>query len=283
MNLKENLIKFRTARGETQSQLAEVLGVSNRTVSKWECGDGEPDVSMLMKLAEHYEISLDELCGIITERKRTENSVEDVVAETFRKMYNTMYEMRDSLDFNDVEKVKTAVMTDPPHALGYYSTLSGDVTATGVYVGGVWSHVVNASDNNLIVSLFRNSENFAWLRDRADELTNVFAWLTDTDILKFLYLTLSNALPNGYTAEYVEETFGIPVEKVRGFLDFSRSLSHEAELLDGTVTVYEQIDSIFSGMWLAVLSLGYEFLQKDHVCLGYLKSSYYPIVPENEV
>ncbi len=280
MSLNENITKFRTKRGETQSQLADILGVSNRTVSKWECGDGDPDILTLMKLAEHYNVSLDDLCGFEPAKTDAPPSPETVIAEAFRKLYRTTRELRDNLGLVRKE-CPEAGMTPPPYVLEQagkpYETI-----ATGLYTDGVWSHFVNSHENNLAVTLLRNDENFAWLRDRADDLTTVFAWLTDTDILKFLYLTLSKALPHGFTAEYVAETYGIPAEKARGFLEFAGSISHEAELLDGTVTVYEGIDPIFSGMWLATLSLGYELLRDEYSFSGYWKGNYHPLVPENE-
>ena len=45
----------------TQSQLADFLGVSDRTVSKWETGRGFPDVSFLEPLAKALDISVIEL------------------------------------------------------------------------------------------------------------------------------------------------------------------------------------------------------------------------------
>ena len=45
---------FRTACGMTQKQLAECLHVSDKTVSKWECGKGCPDISLLAALAEVF-------------------------------------------------------------------------------------------------------------------------------------------------------------------------------------------------------------------------------------
>lgn len=47
--------------GLTQIQLAEKIGVSNRTVSKWERGKGFPDVSLLEPLADHLGITVVEL------------------------------------------------------------------------------------------------------------------------------------------------------------------------------------------------------------------------------
>ena len=45
----------------TQAALAERLNISNRTVSKWENGDGLPDISILPELAAELEVSTDEL------------------------------------------------------------------------------------------------------------------------------------------------------------------------------------------------------------------------------
>lgn len=46
--------QLRTARGLTQKQLAEQLHVSDKAVSKWECGNGCPDVSLLKALADLF-------------------------------------------------------------------------------------------------------------------------------------------------------------------------------------------------------------------------------------
>ena len=45
----------------TQKQLGEALGVSDKTVSKWECGNGLPDISIIMPLCNLLEINVNEL------------------------------------------------------------------------------------------------------------------------------------------------------------------------------------------------------------------------------
>ena len=45
----------------TQLQLAEILGVSDKTVSKWETGKGYPDITLLESIAEAFRVSLTEL------------------------------------------------------------------------------------------------------------------------------------------------------------------------------------------------------------------------------
>ena len=51
----------RKERGYTQSQLAEILGISDKTVSKWECGNGLPEVSLMLPLCDELNISVNEL------------------------------------------------------------------------------------------------------------------------------------------------------------------------------------------------------------------------------
>ena len=51
----------RREHGMTQRELAEALGVSNRTISKWECGDGLPELANVLPLCELLQITADEL------------------------------------------------------------------------------------------------------------------------------------------------------------------------------------------------------------------------------
>jgi len=50
--------RFRTEKGLTQKQLADIINVSDKTVSKWECGNGCPDVSLLSALSDIFGIDV---------------------------------------------------------------------------------------------------------------------------------------------------------------------------------------------------------------------------------
>ena len=52
---------LRKEKNLTQEQAAEQLGVSNRTVSRWETGTNMPDISLLLEIAELYGVSIPEL------------------------------------------------------------------------------------------------------------------------------------------------------------------------------------------------------------------------------
>ena len=55
------LRELRGEKGLTQEQLAELLGVSNRSVSRWENGRNMPDFDLLMQIARYYEVSVEEI------------------------------------------------------------------------------------------------------------------------------------------------------------------------------------------------------------------------------
>lgn len=55
------IAQCRKVKNMTQQQLADELGITNKAVSKWETGQGMPDVSMLPVIAELLGITTDEL------------------------------------------------------------------------------------------------------------------------------------------------------------------------------------------------------------------------------
>ncbi len=57
----QNLRRLRSEKGMTQEQLAQVLGVSVQSVSRWECGNTLPDVMLLPEIARLYHVTVDDL------------------------------------------------------------------------------------------------------------------------------------------------------------------------------------------------------------------------------
>ena len=64
MTIGERIKKLRKKNDLTQEKLAEYLGVSFQAVSKWECGQSCPDLSLIAPLTKLFHISADELLGI---------------------------------------------------------------------------------------------------------------------------------------------------------------------------------------------------------------------------
>lgn len=57
----KNITKLRQLRGMTQIELAEELNYSDKAVSKWERAESLPDISVLLKISEMFDVTLDYL------------------------------------------------------------------------------------------------------------------------------------------------------------------------------------------------------------------------------
>lgn len=62
--ISENLKRLRQSRNLTQEQLAEMLGVSFQSVSRWETGLSYPDIETIPEIAAFFEVSTDVLMGV---------------------------------------------------------------------------------------------------------------------------------------------------------------------------------------------------------------------------
>ena len=81
MNFGENLQQVRKKNGLSQEALAELLGVSRQAVSKWELGDGYPEVEKLLILSKKLNVSLDSL---LAGESTPANSGESKPSDTIR-------------------------------------------------------------------------------------------------------------------------------------------------------------------------------------------------------
>ena len=85
MYLAENLRKYRLIKNLTQEDVAEYLGITPQSVSKWERGETFPDITFLPPLANIFETSVDMLMGMDTIRaEETKYRIHDK-ANTFMK------------------------------------------------------------------------------------------------------------------------------------------------------------------------------------------------------
>ena len=60
----QTLKELRLERRLTQSELADLLIVNQRTISSWETGIREPDFEMLVKIAKLFDVTTDYLLGV---------------------------------------------------------------------------------------------------------------------------------------------------------------------------------------------------------------------------
>lgn len=75
------IAQIRKENGLTQKQLADKIGVSNATISKWETAKGFPDISLIEPLADALGISVSEIIAgeRLVSNKKTDDLISDLV------------------------------------------------------------------------------------------------------------------------------------------------------------------------------------------------------------
>lgn len=100
LKLSENLIRLRREKGVTQEDVADFMGVTKASVSKWEKGQSLPDILLLPQLAVYFDVTIDDLMGY-----EPWLSVEQI-----RKIYSELSADFTSLPFENVyEKCRALI------------------------------------------------------------------------------------------------------------------------------------------------------------------------------
>lgn len=88
------LKELRKEKQLTQEQLAEVFGVSNRSVSRWENGVNMPDFDLVIEIANYYDVSIEE----ILDGERKDEMMDQKTEQTLLKVAD--YENQDKQKFS---------------------------------------------------------------------------------------------------------------------------------------------------------------------------------------
>ena len=95
LSLAENIRSLRKQRKMTQEKLAEALGVTVGAVYKWESGQSQPELNLLVELADFFDTSVDVLLGY----KMKNNSIDSSM-----KLISTYCQSMDPLALTEAEK-----------------------------------------------------------------------------------------------------------------------------------------------------------------------------------
>lgn len=106
------LKELRKEKGITQEMLAERLNVSGRTVSRWETGSNMPDISLLIELADFYDVSIPEIVN--GERKSGKMN------EEVKEVAKTLSTYADSEKESLIEKIRNQSIIGVIALLVYY-------------------------------------------------------------------------------------------------------------------------------------------------------------------
>jgi len=263
IKIAEKLTQLRTAKGVTQNDVAKALGVSNKTVSKWENGTSSPDLTMLVALAEYYKVSTDTLLGLSRDVKSIPVAISNTLSglernELILKISEIIY----GIFFTAVGS--PACKMDKTNANSSPIPPKPDVAPRScISLEEFYGFVVNSDNVNLSVMQWQNKADFAWLLapEKQDKIAELLRFLADTDVLKVMYFLHNASYSKHFTADYAATHTGVALDRVAEILDNCYELGlctkSTAHLKDGEALVYE---SFGDGLLLSIISIAYEKL-----------------------
>lgn len=128
MNLGNSLFNARKKSGLSQEDVAEKLGVSRQTISKWELGDTLPDIQQSKRLSLLYHLSLDDLIDFDLDVQeiqeaidKTSEAVSDKVdwTKAWGKKYPVLVTYQEKVDTIPYIKALESLLDDLQKKYGY--------------------------------------------------------------------------------------------------------------------------------------------------------------------
>ena len=260
--IAEKLVELRTAKGVTQDDVAQVLSISNKTISKWENGASMPDLPMLVELAKYYDVTTDELLGLCVEKSQS-------TKEEICSLFEGLDHKESVLKAFEIERVLVPALfkkvsekdAEIYAAEELYPTDPSCYYRSNITHGNIFKFASSSEDVNISVMLLKNKAKFSWMNDitKQKEIVKVFRLLSKEDALSVLYFIHSNNCSISFTADYVARNTGIEEKRVAEILDEFWNIGGcgwvMAHLIEGEVKVYECYGD---GFILTLISLAYE-------------------------
>ena len=268
--LSETIAAVRRAAGETQTALAEALGISNRTVSKWETAETEPDAASLVALAEHFGITTDELLGRsggLRPVYENAGSFGEAGTACFGEALNSVMQLTETITRlckqNWSRDGANDALREPVLPSPLWDERFPGSRKSGATCSAVFAEAVKSRDNNMILMLLPNENNFAWMDEGAEALAKRFAVLSDPRVIRLLRKMYTPDFPETFTLEYLAEAGGISAEQAEDLAGLLRLEPEDAELEEGPVRIAHFYYG--SAALMGVFCAAYEaFLGEEH-------------------
>ena len=176
INIAKVLVNKRKQKGITQDELANYMGVSKASVSKWETGQSFPDVTFLPQLAAYYNISIDDLMDYQPQ----------MIKEDIRKLYRRL-----SADFTS--KPFDTVMEECRRIIKKYFSCFPLLLQMGILI---FNHMELLKDPKETASLIDEAKAlFIRVREESEDLS-----LTKMSLFMEALCSLAAADPNAALA-----------------------------------------------------------------------------------
>lgn len=262
MSIAENIARLRKARGMTQECMAEMIGVSSQTISKWETGTTWPDVSLLPIIADLFGVTIDALYGREGRQNLLpENAVENVIEYVRRTFAGVCYHPELDGEFEDqLKQYKKVMLADPRQRsviendrdVLYFREALGAVALRKPVSG--WS------------SLFAEEGNLDILR-----------LLADVDFRRAMWVIISRRMLNFTLPSLAKAAEAADVEHLGAMIESSRLFEKRELLIDEQSLVFYALTQGETKLHLlyAVLMFAQELLTYESVHYCFIGNSNY--------
>ncbi len=208
ISIGEKIAELRKSRKMTQEELANIVGVSAQSVSKWENSQTMPDIMLLPTLAAALDVTVNDLFSIVSAEDRFESIHPDKVPErAYQELFRAL--QQGLCDGDSVSKEEIS---------RYLNSLRGRRQQSGLVSygeGGInGAAYVNAS---VALSFIKpNADALSLLDD--DQIAEPLTVLADGNARRVLKYLLTNGRAN-VTAAVAANKCGIPVQEAETVLD----------------------------------------------------------------
>ena len=261
LQFQENLTEARKKRGYTQREVARAIGVSDKTYSKWETGENEPDIDALCRLGEFYGVSpalffregetAPELEGM---------PVEEAAESCFRRINDLLLGLR-SVQYPVPGEERPLPVPEMPEELRLRDSRRN-----------LWHYayrdllalIAAGTDANFTMLMLPHQEHYRWLTTEGEGLEALFRLLGMPGAVRCLYGMLTEKPGTLYSPAYLAEKAGVTEAEAEAFLaaagPWELSDPHPFLRETGTETVYS---SGLRVQLLGLLTLGRILLSQD--------------------
>lgn len=262
MNIAASIARLRRERGMTQEALAEVIGVSPQTISKWENNTTYPDIALLPVLADVFGVTIDVLYGREMQQSLLpENAIDNVIEHARRTFVGVCYNPELDGKFEDqLAQYKKVMQADPRHR----SVIENDRDV--LYFREKLGVLALRKPEDGWSSLFSRTENADLLRLLADE-----------DFRRAMQVIISRRMLNFTLPSLAKMAEVEDAERLDVMLEASQLFAQRALLIDEAPLTFYELTQGESKLYLlyAVLAFAQELMTYEGVHYCFIGNSQY--------
>ena len=165
MNIGNKIKALRLKSSTTQEALADALGVSSQSISKWENNVCAPDISLLPSISEFFGVTIDELFDLSVEQKlhRIENMLDyesELTDEVFNNTKEFLLDIKDDYDESHPSRMDGRIYTFLAHL--YHHRMLSDSRYVSQYARKAMNLHPNAKEDQWLLQKSEGAVVWDW-------------------------------------------------------------------------------------------------------------------------